>query len=81
MLKTLNMSHAVGALDSIIESSIEDSYSRERFLEEILKEEIKGREKKKFERMLKQACFPEYKTLDEFNLEEQVTLSKTIKST
>lgn len=76
MLKTLNMSHAVGALDSIIESSIEDSYSRERFLEEILKEEIKGREKKKFERMLKLACFPEYKTLDEFNLEEQITLSK-----
>jgi DNA replication protein DnaC len=36
----------------------------------------KGREKKKFERMLKLACFPEYKTLDEFNLEEQITLSK-----
>ncbi|MFA7139368.1 MAG: IS21-like element helper ATPase IstB [Bacteroidales bacterium] len=76
MLKTLNMRHACLALDSIIESSIEDSYSRERFLEEILKEEIKGREKKKFERMLKLACFPEYKTLDEFNLEEQITLSK-----
>ncbi|NLK64037.1 MAG: ATP-binding protein [Tissierellia bacterium] len=76
MLKTLNMNHAGVALGSIVEQSIENSYTCERFLEEILKEEIKGREKRKFERMLKQACFPEYKTLDEFNLEEQITLSQ-----
>lgn len=76
ILKTLNMNHAVNTLDKIIEKSIEDSYSRERFLEEILKVEIQGREKRKFEKRLKQACFPEHKTLDEFNLEEQATLSK-----
>lgn len=45
MLKTLNMNHAGVALGSIVEQSIENSYTCERFLEEILKEEIKGREK------------------------------------
>lgn len=76
MLKTLNMNHAIIALGKVTEKSIEDSYSCEKFLEEILKEEIQGREKRKYEKRLKLAYFPEYKTLDEFNLDEQVTLSK-----
>ncbi len=76
MLKTLNMNHAGVALSRIIEKSIEDSYSCEMFLTEILKEEISGRERRKFEKRLKLANFPEYKTLEEFNLDEQVTLSK-----
>ena len=76
MLKTLNMNHAGAALSRIIEKSIESSYSCEMFLTEILKEEISGRERRKFEKRLKLANFPEYKTLEEFNLDEQVTLSK-----
>ena len=76
MLKTLNMNHAGAALSRIIEKSIESSYSCEMFLTEILKEEISGRERRKFEKRLKLANFPEYKTLEEFNLDEQITLSK-----
>ncbi len=76
MLKTLNMNHAGAALSRIIEKSIEGSYSCEMFLSEILKEEISGRERRKFEKRLKLANFPEYKTLKEFNLDEQITLSK-----
>lgn len=76
MLKTLNMNHAGAALSRIIEKSIESSYSREMFLTEILNEEISGREKRKFEKRLKLASFPEYKTLEKFNLDEQITLSK-----
>jgi len=76
MLKTLNMNHAGVALSDIVEKSIKYSYTCEKFLEEILKEEIQGRERRKFEKRLKLAYFPEYKTLDEFNLEEQITLSK-----
>ena len=37
---------------------------------------MQGREEKRFEKRLKQAAFPEYKTLDEFDLKEQPTLSK-----
>jgi flagellar biogenesis protein FliO len=48
MLKTLNMNHAIIALGKVTEKSIEDSYSCEKFLEEILKEEIQGREKRKY---------------------------------
>ncbi|MDD4295826.1 MAG: ATP-binding protein [Ruminiclostridium sp.] len=55
---------------------LNDSISYEVFLERLLRCEIKGREEKCFERNLKHALFPEYKTLDEFNLGEQQSLSK-----
>ena len=76
LLKTVNLHHAAEALSELIEQSIEQSQSREKFLEQILLKEIRSREKRKLEKRLKQACFPEYKTLDEFNLEEQQTLSQ-----
>jgi DNA replication protein DnaC len=76
MLKTVNMFHAAEALNEMIEKSIEKSLTCEKFLEEILLKEIQGREKKKLEKRLKQACFPEYKTLEQFNLEEQASISQ-----
>ena len=76
LLKTVNLHHAAEALSELIEQSIEQAQSREKFLEQILLKEIRSREKRKLEKRLKQACFPEYKTLDEFNLEEQQTLSQ-----
>jgi DNA replication protein DnaC len=42
----------------------------EKFLEELLKCEIQGREEKRFEKRLKHAAFPKYKTLDEFELKD-----------
>lgn len=76
LLKTVNLHHAAEALSELIEQSIEQSQSREKFLEQILLKEIRSREKRKLEKRLKQAYFPEYKTLYEFNLEEQQTLSR-----
>lgn len=76
MLKTVNMYHAAEALNEIIEKSIENALTCEKFLEEILLKEIQGREKRKLEKRLKQACFPEYKTLDQFNIEEQASISQ-----
>lgn len=76
LLKTVNLHHAAEALSELVEQSIEQAQSREKFLEQILLKEIRSREKRKLEKRLKQACFPEYKTLDEFNLEEQQTLSQ-----
>lgn len=76
LLKTVNLHHAAEALSELIEQSIEQSQTREKFLEQILLREIRSRENRKLEKRLKQACFPEYKTLEEFNLEEQQTLSQ-----
>ena len=76
LLKTVNLHHAAEALSELIEQSIEQAQSREKFLEQILLKEIRSREKRKLEKRLKQAYFPEYKTLDGFNLEEQQTLSQ-----
>ena len=76
MLKTLNMYNTSECLNELFEKAREKSFTYEKFLEEILKEEIKGREKRKFEKRLKQASFPEYKTLSEFNLSEQQSLSE-----
>jgi DNA replication protein DnaC len=76
LLKTVNMHHAAQALSELIEKSIEESQTCETFLEKILYTEIHGREKRKFEKRLKLASFPEYKTLDQFNLDEQETLSR-----
>jgi DNA replication protein DnaC len=76
MLKALNMYHISEGLEGLLEKARERSQTCEKFLEEILKEEIKGREKRKLEKRLKQASFPEYKTLSEFNLSEQQSLSE-----
>jgi hypothetical protein len=55
MLKTVNMYHAAEALNEIIEKSIENALTCEKFLEEILLKEIQGREKRKLEKRLKPA--------------------------
>jgi len=76
MLKSVNMYHAAEALNEMIEESIERALTCERFLEEILLKEVQGREARRFEKRLKQACFSEYKTLEQFNIEEQVSISQ-----
>jgi DNA replication protein DnaC len=76
MLKTLNLHNAAGQIEELLNIPLNQSISYEKFLEKILRCEIKGREEKRFERRLKNASFPEYKTLDEFDLDEQPSLSK-----
>lgn len=76
MLKTVNLHHAAQQIKDILNQPLNQPISHEKFLEGILECEIKGREKKRFERRLKHAAFPEYKTLDEFDLEEQPSLSR-----
>lgn len=76
MLKTLNLYNTADNYEELINSAAEGSLSYEKFLDSILKSEIKGRENKKFEKRLKQAAFPEHKSLDEFDISEQPSLSK-----
>lgn len=76
MLKTLNMHHTSENLEKFLLKARDKEYTCERFLKELLHEELKGREHRKQEKLLKQALFPEYKTLSEFNLDEQHSLSQ-----
>jgi DNA replication protein DnaC len=76
MLKTVNLHNAAGQIEELLNIPLDQSISYEKFLDRLLQCEIKGREEKRFERRLKYASFPEYKTLDEFDLNEQPSLSK-----
>lgn len=76
MLRDLKLYHTAETVNNIFEKARDKSLSYEKFLEEVLYEETKQREIKKLEKRLKQAFFPEYKTLDEFNLSEQQSLSQ-----
>lgn len=76
LLRTLKMPHIAENIGDIIDKAREESFTSERFLEEVLREEIKGRENRKLEKRLKMAFFPEYKTLADFNLAEQNSLSE-----
>lgn len=76
MLKTVNLHNVAAQIEEILNKSLNQSVSYEKFLENLLICETKGREEKRFERHIKQASFPEYKTLDEFDLKEQPSLSK-----
>ncbi len=63
-------------MSELLEKAREKSLTNEGFLEEALRLEIKGREERKLGKRLKQAFFPEYKRLEEFNLSEQHSLSE-----
>ncbi|MFW6382397.1 MAG: IS21-like element helper ATPase IstB, partial [Bacillota bacterium] len=74
--KTLKLKNASDNIAEILSFGVENSLSSEKLIEYILDQEIESREAARLNKYLKQAAFPEYKTLDEFNLEEQQTLSK-----
>jgi DNA replication protein DnaC len=76
MLKKVNLHNAAGQIEEILITPLNQSISYEKFLEELLLCEIKGREEKRFERRLRHVSFPEYKTLEQFDLNEQPSLSK-----
>lgn len=76
MLNSLNMKYSAEYVDELLEISINESLSYENLLEKLLNWEIDARERKRIENRLKLAEFPEYKTLDEFNIQEQQSLSQ-----
>lgn len=76
MLESIRLRHSATILDKTLKNATDKSLSYEKFLESLLNQEIKSREEKKFERLMKQANFPQYQTLDEFDITEQESLSK-----
>jgi DNA replication protein DnaC len=76
MLKTLNMYYTAEQLDQLLTQSTGKSLSYEQFLEKIFRCELNGREHKRLENRMKWASFYQYKTLEEFDLAEQQSLSE-----
>lgn len=76
MLTSVRLHHSAAILDEILEHAVDKALSYEKFLESLLNGEIESREEKKFERLMKQANFPGYQTLDEFDISEQESLSE-----
>lgn len=74
--KVLKLKNASDYISDMLSYAAENAFSNEKLIEYILDQEIEAREEARLEKYLKQAAFPEFKTLEEFNLDEQQTLSK-----
>lgn len=75
-MKSLKMSEAAGMLDELLIKAEKEELTYHDFLYRLIRHEVKKREEKQLEKRLKWAAFPEVKTLDEFNITEQKSLSK-----
>jgi DNA replication protein DnaC len=75
-MKLLKISEMAKALDDFLLKAQAKDFSYQQFLSELVTYELLKREEKQREKWLKWAAFPEYNTLDEFNLAEQQSLSK-----
>lgn len=76
LLAQIRCSETAVALPALLDVATENGDSPIEFLEKVLTYELTKREEKSIERRMKQATFPYYKMLEEFNLEEQPSLSK-----
>ncbi|GCL74909.1 ATP-binding protein [Paenibacillus naphthalenovorans] len=75
-LKILNLTEAAQIIDQSLMEAEQAQWTCREFLERLLHYEIVRREEKQLARRYKWASFPELKTLDEYRLEEQPSLSK-----
>lgn len=75
-LRSLTFSETAKVLPTLIQKAESEDWTQRQFLKEIMDYEQKRREEKQMEKRLKLAAFPFYKTLDEFDLNEQQSLSK-----
>ncbi|HLG27948.1 MAG TPA: IS21-like element helper ATPase IstB [Paenisporosarcina sp.] len=71
----LRMVETASELPTIMRDAEKHSWTYQEFLEHILNYELKRREEKSVEKRLKSAKFPYQKTLEEFQMHEQQSLS------
>ncbi len=71
----LRMVETANELPELLRNAERSSWTYQEFLQELLMYELKRREEKNVEKRLKLAKFPYLKTLDEFHVEEQKSLS------
>jgi len=75
-LRTLRLSETASHLPSLIQQAESEDWTYRTFLHHLASYEQKRREEKQMEKRLKWAAFPFYKTIEEFQLDEQQSLSK-----
>ncbi|NLB34502.1 MAG: ATP-binding protein [Elusimicrobia bacterium] len=75
-MRSLKISETAKALDDFLLKAQAKDLSYQQFLSELVSYELLKREERQREKWLKWAAFPEYSTLDKFNLAEQQSLSK-----
>lgn len=75
-LRSLSWSESATYLPTLISQAEAEDWTYRTFIERLTAYEQKRRDEKQIEKRLKWAEFPVYKTLDEFNLNEQQSLSK-----
>lgn len=71
----LRMVETADELPVLLRNAEKSSWTYQEFLGELLMYEMKKREEKGIQKRLKWASFPYLKTLDEFHIEEQTSLS------
>ena len=75
-LRHLRMTETANELPILLRNAETMSWTYQEFMQEVLMFEVKRREEKNVEKRLKLARFPYHKTIDEFNIEEQESISK-----
>jgi len=75
-MKTLKITEATNIVDELLIEAEKQELTYQQFLYKLVKHEVEKREEKQLEKRLKWAAFPEQKTLDNFRIEKQKTLSK-----
>lgn len=75
-LRSLRLVETANELPNIIQQAEKEEVTYRVFLDRIVTFEQKRREAKQIEKRMKWACFPYFKTLKEFDLAEQQSLSK-----
>ncbi len=75
-MRNLKISETAKVLDDFLLEAETKELSYQEFLHKLVNYELLRREEKQRDKWLKWAAFPEYKTLDKFDLAEQQSLSK-----
>lgn len=75
-MKTLKISEAASIVDELLIEAEKQELTYQQFLAKLVKHEVKKPEEKQLEKRLKWAAFPEHKTLGEFSVDAQKSLSQ-----
>lgn len=75
-LKYCKLSGIIEAFDRVHKETLDNSLSHVDFIDMLLDEEVINRENNRYNRLLKNACFPTIKTIDAFNFSKAPFLNK-----
>lgn len=75
-LKYCKLSGMIDVFDRVLEEALDKELNHLEFFEMLLDEEVINRENRRYNRLLKNACFPTIKTIDTFDFSKAPSLIK-----